>query len=174
MGLLDFITNLFSGPTATLSAGTPPQAFTIIQDPLQSLALPEFLKSQQERISLIQDVKFLQNENISAQQFISKTFRTPKPRNDCGGTGQFSCGKINFTTFAKGSSFSLDPFTGSRILTGLTQRANLSKFNLNQISANFSRVQFGNNLLGTIQAFISGNRTKIGLFSTRIEQIQTL
>jgi len=173
MGLLDFFTNLFSGPKVS-SSGPVPQAFTIIQDPLQTLALPEFLKSQQERISLIQDVEFLQNENIVAQQFISKTFRTPTKRNDCGGTGQFSCGKINFTTFAKGSQFSLDPFTGTRILTGLTQRANLSKFNLGQINSNFARVQFGNNLLGTIQAFISGNRTKIGLFSTRIGNIQTL
>jgi len=185
MGFLDNIisgiTSLFSGigfnQPSRLDPSSVPQAFTIISDPLQALALPKFFQAQRERISLIQDVEFLQSENTQAQEFISKTFRTPstpRSRGECGGTGQFSCGKFNFTTFAKGSQFSLDPFTGSRILTGLTQRANLSKFNLGQIQANFQRVSFGNNLLSTIQAFISENRTKIGLFSARIDSIQTL
>jgi len=175
MGILEFFTNLFSFSTVIpRGPDTTPQAFTVIQDPLQSLALPKFFESQQERASLIQDVEFLQTENKQAIDFISKTFRTPAPRNDCGNVGQLSCARKNFTTFAKGSQFSLDPFTGSRILTGLTQRANLSKFNLGQVQANFQRVQFGNSLLGSIQAFISENRTKIGLFSARIDNIQTL
>jgi len=176
MGFLDNlfsgITNLFSSVSRnqlqTMEGSSVPQAFTIISDPLQTLALPQFFQSQVERNALIQDVEFLKQENQLALNFLNKDRGmgggTPCERNPLSCRGPNSLGSLG----RKGNVISINPFTGGRFVVGTTFRSSVTDFTA--INRNRSILNFGN----LIQSFIASNRTKIGLFSTRIDNIQTL
>jgi len=102
----------------------------------------------------------------SAQNIFKTTFKSP-PKRSCGGVGQFSCGKLNFTPLPKGSRFSIDPFTGKRISIGQTFRgtpAGAAFFGGEaQLARNFQRVQQGNILKSDLSDFISNITNQIGL-----------
>jgi len=71
--------------------------------------------TEPEPIVINPQIQILKDAIAGVQGFIKQTFRAPKRPSNCGGPGQFSCGKINFSPQPRGSRFSIDPFTGTRI-----------------------------------------------------------
>jgi len=110
-----------------------------------------------------------QSELNLANQFLRETFRTP-PKQPCGGTGQFSCGRFNFSPQPRGARFGIDPFSGQRIPLPVGPRGNPKTVAFfggqQQLNLNVQRIAFGNDLRSNVQAFISEISSKIGLLRT--------
>jgi len=108
----------------------------------------------------------LQNQLNLATQFQRETFKTP-PKRQCGGPGQFSCGRLNFTPLPKGSAFGIDPFTGQRIFVGISKRGSQATIDFfggsQQLAFNLQKIAFGNKLKSNVQAFIADISSRIGL-----------
>jgi len=126
-------------------------------------ALPELTLQSQDAPTLLK-IADARSQNEAIESRLSdinselSIFAPAKTRNDCGRPGQKSCGKVNFTTFAKGTRFSIDPFTSNRVVVGFTERASSRTRSLFPV-ADIKQIQvareFQSNLLterSTIQA----------------------
>jgi len=109
----------------------------------------------------------LQNELNQATTFFKQTFKTPKRPSNCGGPGQFSCGKINFSPQPRGARFGIDPFSGQRIALPVGPRGNQKTVAFfggqQQLNLNVQRIEFGTRLKSNVQAFIADISSRIGL-----------
>jgi len=103
----------------------------------------------------------------TAQNIFKSTFKTPPKRTDCGGTGQFSCGKINFSPQPRGSRFGIDPFTGRRVALPVGPRGGsktVAFFGGQEVlNRNLARVTQGNIIRSDLSDFISNITNQIGL-----------
>jgi len=115
------------------------------------------------------NIAIFKNAISEAQRFIKDTFKKPPPR-ACGGTGQFSCGKFNFTTFPKGSRFSVNPFTGTRLSIPAGPRASQKTIDFlggaAQLSENLRFINAGNLFKSQIQDFISNFQGRLNILTT--------
>jgi len=117
------------------------------------------------------EIFFFQSQLTEAAAFLRNTFRTP-PKRACGGPGQFSCGRLNFSPQPRGARFGIDPFSGQRIALPVGPRGNTKTVAFfggqQQLNFNLQKIQFGNLLQGNVKAFIADISSKIGLL--RAEQ----
>jgi len=157
--LLDFFKNLFVAPDNRITQAeiiTPTTAGMFFQPAF----IPRLINP---------DIANFKAAISEAQRFVAATFKVPKKRTDCGGTGQFSCGKINFTTFPKGSRFGINPFTGTRIALPVGPRASQKTINFlggaAQLSENLRFITAGGLFKSQIQNFISGFQGQLGILT---------
>jgi len=160
-----FFRPLFSGLERTPDRPAP-LARNIIQDRLQTLALPAFL----ERIRQSTVVKpFLQSKIREIQGFQRRTFKKP-PKRACGGVGQFSCGKFNFTPLPKGSRFGINPFTAMRIALPVGPRGSSVTESFfggkAQLQANLNLVTRGTLFAQSINDLIKDLQARIRIIDT--------
>jgi len=115
------------------------------------------------------EIFFFQGQLNEALGFLRDTFKTP-PKRQCGGPGQFSCGRLNFSPQPRGARFGIDPFSGQRIALPVGPRGNVKTVAFfggqAQLNLNVQRIEFGNLLQGNVKAFIAELRSKIGLLRT--------
>jgi len=156
-----FFRPLFSGLERTPDRPAP-QAFNIIQDPKQTLALPAFF----ERIRQSTVVKpFLQSQIRVFEGFKKRTFKAPKfiPKSQLSRAARFQ-------PLPKGSRFSINPFTGMRIAlpvgprgSGVTERFFGGKA---QLQSNLQLVTQGNLFLKSINDSIKALQNRIRIIDT--------
>jgi len=104
-----FVLRGSSSVTPSLSNAEIPQAFNIIQDPAQTLALPGFFADiEQKKFEQEVEIPFLQKLLSDAQSLFKNTFNT-NPTPPCRTRA------CKFQTFPRGSRFTIDPFSGQRI-----------------------------------------------------------
>jgi len=109
------------------------------------------------------------------QSFIAATFKripTSRELNLCGGAGQFSCGRFNFSPQPRGSRFSINPFTGARIALPVGTRGSAAteafQGGREQLAANQQLVTFGTGLRAQSEDLLSSLREKLGLLAPTI------
>lgn len=163
VSLSEFLSNLFN-------PGTQGPQFQIQGEfSRRNLVTPSPVLPPPPPIDNRAEIFAFQNELNLASQFLRETFRKP-PKRACGGPGQFSCGRLNFTPLPKGARFGIDPFTGQRIFVGISKRggaATISFFGgATQLQQNLQKIAVGNELRSNVLAFISDISSKIGLLRT--------
>jgi len=118
------------------------------------------------------EIAILENQIKGVKAFISSTFKKAPVRTDCGGTGQFSCGKINFSPQPKGSRFGINPFTGLRIPLPVGPRGNASTVAFQggqaQLDANQRLISFGLEQFQKTTGILTGLQEKLGLLPKTI------
>jgi len=152
-----------------------PQAFTIIQDPAQTKALPEFLENLRIRQEQIASIPFLENLLSNVQQFFRQNFpptqviRDPVTGGKCRGPN--CLGVLG----ASGVRLSIDPFTGRRVIIPFGERASpktRSFFSSGQGSIfgdpgqNLLRITQGNIIKGQFTDFIDNIKDQLKIFRT--------
>jgi len=148
-----------------------PQAFNIIQDRLQTLALPAFF----ERIRQTEVVKpFLLTQIKEAQSFLKRSFKAPPVRTKVGGQifldGRPISRAEQFQPLPKGSSFGTNPFTGLRIPLPVGPRGSAVT---EAFFGGKAQLQFNQNLVNqglfisnSVQKFISDLQARIKIIDT--------
>jgi len=154
-----FFRPLFSGLERTPDRPAP-QAFNIIQDPKQTLALPAFF----ERIRQSTVVKpMLQSQIKVFELFKKRTFNT-NPRKPPTSRA------ARFQPLPKGSRFAINPFTGQRIALPVGRRGSSvteSFFGGKALLAsNLNLVTQGNLFLKSINASIKALQDRIRIIDT--------
>jgi len=136
-----------------------PQAFNIIEDRLQTLALPDFFErirqSQVVRPKLVKQVAqakgflkrtFFQDPRIGLSFFERQKLKRRIPRN------------VRFQLRPKGSIFGVNPFTGKLIPTGIGRRGSQKTISFlggaANLAANRSLITRGGELKSIVQGFI--------------------
>jgi len=160
---LNLFGSLFTKPLVQ-NTGPVPQAFNIIQDPKQTLALPAFF----ERIRQTEVVKpFLLNQIAEANQFLKQTFKAPiLPKGLVTGGKQLKCRGPNCLGIfqAAGTVTSFDPFTGQRIaIAGSPQFQQITGTNF---AFNQARISQGSFIQFSVQSFINDLRARISIIDT--------
>jgi len=158
-----FFRPLFSGLERTPDRPAP-RAFNIIQDPKQTLALPAFFENiRRRRFELeVERPNLLKTLGI-VQGFFSRTFKTPKriPKSQLSRAARFQ-------PLAKGTRFSIDPFTGKRVLIGFGPRASpKTRSFFGDPSANLLRVQQGNLFRSSLNDLIGNLQNRIRIIDTK-------
>jgi len=154
-----------SNVTPSLSNSQIPQAFNIIQDPKQTLALPQFFKDvkfTQEKIASLPSLEKLFSE---ASNIFRNTFKAPRK------ISKFQARREGIGSFAaKGTISTIDPFTGLRTAIGQTFRGTsrgAAVFGgVGQLAINRQRVIQGNILKSMFSDFLAGLRGEINIIKT--------
>jgi len=177
---------LFSGLQRTPDRPAP-QAFNIIQDPKQTLALPAFFENiRRRRFELEVERPFLLQQLGRVRGFQKSVFkqtglqkatarlvkrigaRRAKSliRRSSSIDGFRTMGRP--TAVAAGLRFSIDPFTGQRVLIGFGKRASpKTRSFFGDPSANLRRVTQGNLLAGQINDLIKSFQARISIIDTK-------
>jgi len=188
VSLLDFVFRpLFSGLAKTPDR-PPPLARNIIQDPKQTLALPAFLENlRQRKFELEVERPFLLQQLGRVRGFQKSVFKiTPfqkararlikrvgpfRAKRIIRGSQSIDGARVPAQrggAVAAGLRFSIDPFTGQRVLIGFGKRASpKTRSFFGDPSANLRRVTQGNLLAGQINDLIKIFQARISIIDTK-------